>query len=433
MEDSARSDALQSIIESVANSSLWSNFCDFLSNVGNDVISCPSYDAHCYEELYEPNMLQRAILALAQLPAQLGAGSAALPNPAFADAEINSHIQALPLQSACFTSIKNTEICCTLNPDLSLRCCTQDTPAFCMPPFSMLDNDNALYNCCKADSDDNINCSIDLCSDDYAVESPCGDGGNLVNKKISQTYNQDHNNLAVAIKNIKEGNDSWKLLINDSEVKFLLPYMKIFAKNLRIKGCNEITEVEFREIYENTAGAEIGGVQVCADPGYEMKAIRLYLGKIYEDGYTANLDFYLGHEMAHIYQMQKIKEHGYIEYDMFLLLPAFEISADILGAIISNYNNLDNIGAQYINQGKIDQDLCLSELPVINRANVANIPNLLETTAESYPHASNEMRGTILLKLSTMIKSVAKYLDHKASLYMNNQCAKYQFNVTQFD
>lgn len=370
-------------------------------------------------------------------------------------------IPSIAPQSVCFTSTEGTRICCSLNGDMSLTCCRQDAPTQCIA-FNMLDNDNPFHNCCKADTRSNIHCSTSLCSDSKAIPGPCNNDGDLVGRTINETYTPLHQELVKSLDEISTTkgfiDNEIALVYNNKNIFLTLPsdfitqdnaivklasHIRYVERNLNIQSCNQVKKIYISDSTDSAA-VYSSFVNNCKQaPDSDMVLI---LSSKYNR--LPLVGSVLGHEVAHIHQSQSVLTHN-TSLNIHLLKPGYEMSADILGSLASNYNNLAQVGVQWLSYSNynnlaqfglqslsfiVDNNICKIRLPIINRKNAATITNLLKTDNEQAPHPDRRTRGTILLKLSPMIKAAVKHLEHNAEpLEQNEQCQNGQFNSPQIN
>lgn len=320
-------------------------------------------------------------------------------------------------------------VCCRLHEDLTVKCCAFDDTQVTLGgqphcvSLNILDNDNPLHNCCLINEFDKIVCSENICNDSRATRAPCGVGGELIGRVSSKdTYNQKHYDLQTSIKNLRteiardlghaSDNDLiYSRILGIAEYatpeKEITEQLRIVSDNLIIQKPHRIQKLSITAL-PDMASVYSDCVNLC------NYACSLTLSNRYT--MLPQMDYVLGHEVAHIQQAQSLAaQSGALDYTR--IRPGYEMSADILGILAANYTNGASVGAQWIayNQGTSITPCRLKPVE-ISHANVMTIKNLLGTHDAKYPHPSREVRGTILLKLSTMIKAAVRYLEQNFKL-----------------
>lgn len=403
--------------EQVTNSSSWCNFCCFLVETGRGVAACESYHGYEYWDLFEPSGYQHACLCYAQL---LGVPTSKVPGslrdvlaqyPAHDQCHVDKNNALATLtQNFCFRSSHGVEICCGLK-DLQILCCSNAKKECVL--IDILSNNDEANNCCKVNELHGLQCSKELCSDSDSVRSPCGANGDFHQKTITETYNEHQNIIVSAIRNLsqkplKKFKNIYSIIdisSDDEDVKVLSRYIENSAKNLAIRPCNEIREIFFAPVKNTIIHVNDEKITTCS-PGLKSN-MAIFFGYVYRDG-ELQPDFIIAHESAHIYQAQELLQRGFLARDKNLIKPGFELSADILGALVSNYSNLAAIGMQWVydEEQRKPKFVCSMELkgPLYSK-------NVFKTDHATQVHPSSRTRGRVLIKLSTMIKAAVTYLE----------------------
>lgn len=353
-------------------------------------------------------------------------------------------------QKVCFDTGAYSYTCCELMGDLSVTCHGFDeyinTNIQTVPSlsFNILDNTDPLHNCCKVDKFGKLYCSQALCTSGDVEVAPCVPGGELYGVgSVQETNNQKDVELQHSIGTLYNEYEEFAKIgsqgtfifsrpnVNDiksgivpAPLKKLFYNIRVMEAGLMIDSCNYVTAVVL-ENSTNYAAVIVDRVQDCENQ-FKYPRIEIYLSRKFDN--DIQLDFSFGHEVAHIQQVQSLaKINNNVEVDeVARIRPGFEISADILGALVSNYTNIAAVGVQWLTYRGVNPEVrpCdLKTLP-ITRENAHSVRNLLATHDANYPHPSTAVRGTILLKLSTMVKAVVRYFE-KVRLYgpktMSNQ------------
>ncbi len=347
-------------------------------------------------------------------------------------------------QKVCFDTGAYSYTCCELMGDLSATCYgfdeyintnIQTAPSL---SFNILDNTDPLHNCCKVDKFGKLYCSQALCTSGDIEVAPCVPGGELYGVgSVQETHNQKdaelqnivdtlyHKHTELGAENDLNGNRAFlrpkvtdtKSGIVPAPLKKLFYNIRVMEAGLMIDSCNQVSHVALLN-RTNHAAVNTGYVQDCAKAHCDDSPIPIYLSNKFEN--DTQLDYTLGHEIAHIQQAQSLTQALVDVYEKAKIRPGFEMSADILGVLVSNYTNIAAVGVQWLTQS-INADVrpcSLKPLP-ITRENAYKVRNLLATHIVHSPHPSDNVRGTILLKLSTMIKAAVRYFE-KIRLYGPN-------------
>lgn len=409
---------IKSCFDQVANSPSWCNFCCFLVKVGNDVRDCDSYHAYEYGDLFKPSAYQYACLCYAELGGILSKTSHFLPHismgqPVNDQCPLDKNYQLSSFtQNFYFSLNSGVKIHCSLNNNLQLLCCNNTECVL----LDILSNDDERNNCCKVNEVREVICSKDLCSDMETARSPCEPNGDLHRKSIAETYNHHQRLIVSAIENLsskplKHLNKMFRAIessSDDEDVKIIMKYFKSSAKNLDIHPCNEIQELRFSAMYNNGMAINDRKSTICS-LGLQSQTTAS-LGYFYTEGRLPQLDFIIAHEYAHIYQTQELLKRGLNARDKTLIKPGFELSADILAALVANYSNLAAIGMQWLYDDEQPKPQFACSLSF---GDSLVLKNIFQTDDVAQVHPSSKARGTILLKLSTMIKAAVKYLEHR--------------------
>lgn len=385
---------------------------------------------------------------LTQYPTHTSAKHESCEDP-FPTSQAPSH----PSQRVCFSSETNTKLCCTLNSDLSINCCLANIPDRCIS-FNILDNHDPLFNCCKITDRAEVICSKDACLSSKSITAPCNLEtkeqnfesnqtalGNTLLQSISTMY--DHMSIEtarihfgfLAISSPKVNFEiPQRLDDNLDAVKTLIRYIRDIEKKFNIQPRFHIGHINIGDPHTDvTTIAHPCGVitetlrnnDLCpiVQPSLTPSS-RISFAQEYTS-HSLDMAWTIAHEIAHSHQaeqlfnavpMQITESYKELSPDYQNLNPGFEISADIMGALASDYKKIPTYAARFLAESlEKERSLCQQSLPEITRANAACIENLLSTNPyyDSDPHPHDNIRATILFKLSTMIQAAVHYLEEQ--------------------
>lgn len=462
----------QKAIEYLANSRVWIKICNRLKSLGEEVDSCESYKASTWdqdkdylkelgllkdkselteEEIkgnnndsgwveYNPEGQQkkRIFLGVMCLFAQMLPSSTQIN--VNDDNDTNSitkfepfgngnETYLLPPQSVCFESEHRMPTCCELYPGFNIKCYVQNNPNQSIL-FNPLDNHDPQKNCCIVNQHRVVVCSWFVCEMPGAIQGPCDLQTGQQN--FNSTKSTLSNELVGAIgslyydKTIETKEPcSWQpgrfyiskitefeipltLENQPSSMQLLINYLRSIEKKFNIN-----PEYQIKKVFMRHQGAVIkkDNAQIYTSLNdTRLMGVLEYTINFYE------MDFVLGHEVAHILQRQLCSNDFHKS-----IKPGSEISADLLGALAAGYQNLARYSfyvhkySEFVkSHGNIfdgNTNFCGIQLPQIDRENVPQVPQLLYVSNEKTPHPDYGVRSIMLLKLSTMIEAVVDYLE----------------------
>jgi hypothetical protein len=461
----------QNAISTIANSSLWAKFCNYLVKIGKDVDQCESYKGYNSTNLQRSQFSQlessaRKKLIFLTCLQLLGQGLAfynrvTAPTPydgqdhsateKYFDSDTHTpqsfnHIDVhfssnnkaiskiMPEHDVHFTAPSGTVVGCSLAPDFTLRCCPDKNPSLCRA-FNIFDNDSPLTNCCLATSNGTITCSESLCTHPDSIQGLCSLDQQLATPiQCSNTHDNIlgdlksvHNYAMSRISDVDALGDTLDLATGKNEL-YIEQFIDHITNNLNLEQPNTINQLSIKD--RMLPGAHVSRLS---------PALSIHRGYINFPSFFCT-DPIVGHELAHKYQFQSTHRQG----------PGDEIDADILGGLaildlnqhsikhmainMINVNRLNLVKQQNpffnlaIEQGAIKESqfedttqalICRQKLPIINRINSASIKNLVQIDDYSSPHPDDLVRSTVLFKLDTMIKAL---LQHFQGWETKEQC-----------
>lgn len=421
---------IQKVIDGIANSSPWARFCDFLVEIGQDVVSCDQYRSHTYEELYTPTSAQRMLLSIMQLAGQIC--------PKVAAPAVAATTKTMHKHDVHFPSGDGNIIECSLYKNLALTCCEKNNIAPCSS-FNILDNNNPFHNCCITDTNGSTTCSTILCNDVKSTEALC----NMINLLKQKNLMAMSNRHKVLLKELSD-----KSVEESSQTPELDICIRKIEDSFNLHPVRRIKKIE---VY-NTSEARYS-----ISPLWNDTSIYLSLSELFPK------ECVIGHEIAHAYQFECA--HGIAPGDFYSADadspikqvedrpngPGNELDADILGSLAALDVNDDNIIklaagwlGEHIVEGLHDQnptnyiepkqlslqDICSANLPIIDQTNVDTFKNVKRTDVPNKPHPKSIVRATMLFKLAPMIKAYLQFVDSTVKTLPSAQINSTQINAS---